>query len=161
VSPRAPYHHFPDRTSLLREVARAGFEELSARMAAHMANADPAERLAELGEEYLRFALECPAEFQTMHCDELCDAQSFPDRPDVADGPFVYLLLTLEEIAGKPVAREELERYGLVAWSMVHGLVTLRAEGVLGASFPEEPVEGMMQDTIRRTSALIVAALRS
>ncbi|HVS65568.1 MAG TPA: TetR/AcrR family transcriptional regulator [Thermoanaerobaculia bacterium] len=160
VSPRAPYHHFPDRTALLREVARMGFEELARRMAAHMEDEDPASRLEALGEEYLRFALECRAEFQTMHCDELCDAKNFPDRQDFADRPFVYLLRTLEEIAGKPVPQEELERYGLVAWSLVHGLVTLRAEGVLGASFPDEPIEPMMKDAVRRTTELIVAALR-
>jgi AcrR family transcriptional regulator len=160
VSPRAPYHHFPDRTSLLREVARTGFDELARRMAMHMEERDPARRLVALGGEYLRFARECPAEFQTMHCDELCDERSFPDRQDFADRPFFYLLETLGEIAGKPVPREELERFGLVAWSMVHGLVTLRAEGVLSASFRDQPVEPMMQDAVRRTSELIVAALR-
>ncbi|HVS13394.1 MAG TPA: TetR/AcrR family transcriptional regulator [Thermoanaerobaculia bacterium] len=160
VSPRAPYHHFPDRTSLLREVARCGFSELAGRMAARMEIADPVERLAALGLEYVRFATECPAEFQTMHCDELCDDASFPDRAEVADPPFLYLLRTLEEIAGKPVPAEELERYGLVAWSAVHGLVALRAEGVLAASFRDEPLDDVVKDAVRRTSELLVSTLR-
>jgi AcrR family transcriptional regulator len=160
VSPRAPYHHFPDRTSLLREVARCGFVELAERMAGRMEIEDPAERLFALGMEYLSFAVERPAEFQTMHCDELCDQGSFPDRAEVADQPFVYLLRTLEAIAGKPLPQQELERYGLVAWSAVHGLVTLRAEGVLAASFPDEPLDAVMEDAVRRTSELLVSTLR-
>ena len=160
VSPRAPYHHFPDRLALLAEVAREGFAGLGELMAAEMVIEDPASRLRALGVAYLRFAAESQAEFQTMHCDELCNLDNFPDRPTVADGPFRYLFLTLQELAGRPLSEEEGHRIGLVAWAAVHGLATLRAEGVLRSSFPDQDLEQVVADAVDRTGKMLVAELK-
>jgi AcrR family transcriptional regulator len=160
VSPRAPYHHFPDRIALLAEVAREGFAGMGALMAAEMGITDPAKRLRALGVAYLRFAAESPAEFQTMHCDELCNLEAFPDRPTVAEGPFRYLFLTLQELAGRPLSEEEGHRIGLVAWAAVHGLATLRAEGVLRTSFPDQDLELVIADALDRTGKMLAAELR-
>jgi AcrR family transcriptional regulator len=160
VSPRAPYHHFPDRIALLAEVAREGFSSLTSLMAAEMAIADPEERLRALGAAYLRFAVENPADFQTMHCDELCSLETFPDRPDVAEGSFGYLFLTLQELAGRPLSEPEGRRIGLVAWAAVHGLATLRSEGVLRTDFPDDDLDDVVAEAVARTARMLVTELR-
>lgn len=160
VSPRAPYHHFPDRIALLAEVAREGFGGLSALMATEMGIADPEQRLRALGLAYLRFAAESPAEFQTMHCDELCSVETFPDRPEVAEGSFRYLFATLQDLAGRPLSEDEGQRVGLVAWAVVHGLATLRAEGVLGTDFPDQDLDEILADAVGRTARMLVTELR-
>ena len=160
VSPRAPYHHFPDRIALLAAVAREGFDGLAALMAAEMEIADPEERLKALGLAYLRFAAESPAEFQTMHCDELCSLETFPDRPEVAEGSFRYLFATLEDLAGRSLSEEEGRRIGLVAWAAVHGLATLRSEGVLRTDFPGEDLDDVLAEAVGRTARMLVSELR-
>jgi AcrR family transcriptional regulator len=160
VSPRAPYHHFPDRIALLAEVAREGFGGLSALMAAEMSITDPEQRLRALGLAYLRFAAESPAEFQTMHCDELCSAETFPDRPEVAEGSFRYLFATLQDLAGRSLSEDEGRRVGLVAWAAVHGLATLRSEGVLSTDFPDQDLDEVLADAVGRTARMLVTELR-
>jgi AcrR family transcriptional regulator len=158
VSPRAPYHHFVDRSSLLSEVAREGFARMQELMAVAASETDPRRRLQLLGEAYVRFAAESPADFQTMHCDELCRPEVFPDRSEVAERPFQYVVETLQEIAGRPLPEEELEQLAMVAWTTVHGLACLRAEGVLEVNFQETAKrEAMIHAVIERITVMLVA----
>src|SRR5215217_151305 len=58
VSHNAPYRHFADRQSLLAALAAEGFELLAAAMRGHSGK--------EMGEAYVRFALEHPQRFRLM-----------------------------------------------------------------------------------------------
>ena len=95
-----------------------------------------------------------------MHCDELCNAENFPDRPQVAEGSFRYLFLTLQEVAGRPLSEDEGHRIGLVAWAAVHGLATLRAEGVLRTDFPDQDLDEVLAEAVARTARMLVTELR-
>src|SRR6478672_7153397 len=58
VSHNAPYRHFPDRESLLAALAADGFEKLGQAMRGQGGK--------EMGEAYVRFALEHPQLFRLM-----------------------------------------------------------------------------------------------
>src|SRR5688572_32508569 len=62
VSHNAPYHHFPDKSSLMAAICQEGFEGLAREMAAARAAAgdDPRARMEACGQSYVRFALSSP-----------------------------------------------------------------------------------------------------
>ena len=66
VSHAAPYHHFASLDDLLAAVATRGFDRLSEAMAPTVAVADTKERLLQIGEAYVRWALANPAPFSLM-----------------------------------------------------------------------------------------------
>src|SRR5262249_55063933 len=68
VSHAAPAHHFKDAKGLLTEVALLGYRDFAQALAAadRRGGEDPARRLREQGEAYVRFALKYPARFQLM-----------------------------------------------------------------------------------------------
>ncbi len=131
VSNRAPYHHFADKMSLLAEVAREGFEELGRRMSSHEDVVDPDQRLGLLGIDYVAFAGEFPTDFATMYWPELCDQCNFPDREECSRPAFDPLIRALSEIAGPRASEDDLQQVAVAGWAAVHGLATLRAQGVL------------------------------
>ena len=153
VSPRAPYHHFTDKLSLLAEVARTGFETLNASMREARVIEEPAERLLDLGYRYLRFAKENPGKFQAMHWAELCDEEHFADRQEVASAPFAYLLETIAAVSSRELAEQELEEQGTIAWAMVHGLAMLRADGALSAKRQDLDGEAAEEELLHRLLA--------
>jgi AcrR family transcriptional regulator len=73
VSHAAPSRHFADRSALLCELAKAGFERSVAAMkrGAESAGADPVARYRALGRAYVRFACEQPAFFRAMNHPEV------------------------------------------------------------------------------------------
>lgn len=137
VTHQAPYHHFPDKESILSELVAEGFEELARRMA--LANDAAAaqgkhEVLRLAAEAYLGFALEQPAVFRVMFRPELCDSARFPRA----------------QAAGER-ARAECERLVRIVhdgrfsqslasmhWAHVHGLACLVLDGPLGSQWPTE-----------------------
>src|SRR5690349_9700618 len=58
VSHAAPYRHFADREALLAELAAEGFEMLAEALRGHAGR--------DMGEAYVRFALEHPQRFRLM-----------------------------------------------------------------------------------------------
>lgn len=131
VSNRAPYHHFPDKMSLLAEVAREGFTELGRRMSAHAHVTDPETRLSLLGQDYVAFAGDFPTDFATMYWPELCDDSNFPDREEVSSPAYNSLIEAIAEVAGPDASEEAVEMVAVSGWAAVHGLATLRAQQVL------------------------------
>lgn len=161
VSVRAPYHHFPDKLSLLAEVAREGFERLAATMARRLQGIDdPARRVAELGIAYLEFAEAHPGDFQAMYWAELCDPQNFPDREEAAERPFQLLLDTLQQAATRQLPEDDLMRIALAAWSTVHGLAMLQAHRLLERIFPEAEAPTLSRDVVERATRSLLAELR-
>src|SRR3954468_16224943 len=75
VTHNAPYHHFPDKGTLLAAISEEGFALLAREMTAARAGArdDPRSRLEACGQSYVRFALKSPAHFRVMFRPELAD----------------------------------------------------------------------------------------
>jgi AcrR family transcriptional regulator len=113
VSHNAPYRHFPDRDSLLAELAAEGFRRLGAELAAQSGRG--------IGEAYVRFALAQPERFRLM----------FGAQRKAAQETYATLVSAFR----KDGAIADPERAAAAAWSLVHGLAQL----VLDGQFKNEP----------------------
>jgi AcrR family transcriptional regulator len=134
VSHNAPYHHFPDKSSLLAAIAEDGFAGLAREMAGARASAgpDPRARLEACGVAYVRFAIGSPAHFRVMFRPELA---SPIDHPGVtrASTPALETLIqsVVEAQAAGVVPTGDPMPFVLTCWSCVHGLATLWLDGPL------------------------------
>lgn len=121
VSHNAPYRHFPHREDLLAALAAEGFQMLAERMQ------DKSGR--EMGEAYVRFALEQPQRFRLMFGGVLPLAK-YPELRTAAESAHKALVQAFRELP-KP------ELAAAAAWSLVHGLAHLLLDGQFAAHEPE------------------------
>jgi len=117
VSHNAPYRHFPDRDSLLAALAAEGFQKLGEAMSAHSGR--------EMGEAYVRFALDNPQRFRLMFGGRVPMGKYAELQPAAAAS---YAAL-VEAFKDHP--RPELA--AAAAWALVHGLAHLKLDGHLAA----------------------------
>ena len=113
VSHNAPYRHFPDREALLAALAAEGFQTLGERLRGHTGR--------EMGEAYVRFALEQPQRFRLMFGGVLPMAK-YPELRAAADRAYRALVSAFKDLS-KP------ELAAAAAWSLVHGLSHLLLDG--------------------------------
>ncbi|MBV8441549.1 MAG: TetR/AcrR family transcriptional regulator [Hyphomicrobiales bacterium] len=135
VTPGAPYHHFPNRSELLRAIAEEGFEKFGALLIAERdaAPADAAARLEALGGAYVSFAVAHPGYFRVMfHGDAMA---SGPTGPGLSAFHLLRDAVVACQAAGAAPDGDPAPLV-LTAWSAVHGLATLWVDGAL-------PFEGM------------------
>ncbi len=138
VTHQAPYHHFPDKESIVAELVTRGFEELAARMA-RANDLSPAEgaagkraTLLAAAEAYLDFALDNPGVFRLMFRPELCEAARFPKARDAAERAHAELrrlVCTVHDGAYD-------EALASLYWAHVHGLACLALDGPLEHRMP-------------------------
>lgn len=148
VTHAAPYRHFTDKQALLAAVAEEGFRMLTEQMLAGSLpwKDQPVRALEAIGTAYVRFATTQRARFQVMfgnHVDWDCD---HPELEASAERCFQVLLSTVEacQAAGAVRAGDPLIP-ALCAWSMVHGLSELVANGQFAAmELSVPPVEELM-----------------
>ena len=124
VSHSAPYRHFPDRDALLAELAAEGFELLREAMRGHAGK--------EMGEAYVRFALEHPQRFRLMF-GGLLPLSKYEHLRQAADGTYAALVAAFKDLP-KP------ETAAAAAWSLVHGLAHLKLDGHLAAQSVAEVI---------------------
>ena len=157
VSRAAPYRHFPDKAALLVAVAAAGFERLHDRLLAVNAPGPggAVERIRELGEAYVRFALENPAHYRLMYGREALAREDLPELRSAADALFEELVGVFEaHQASGGIRRQDPRVQAYVAWSAVHGLASLLVEGQIrhDADVPAlvQAATGALLDGLRR-----------
>lgn len=157
VSPGAPYHHFPDKVSLLAALATEGFELWNARAAAVLATGGSvAQRLAGLGRAWLAFAAAHPSHYQVMFLRDVEDRARFATLHETSGRGLLRLVELLGE--GLPGATPSLLlARAVAAWSTLHGFASLRAAGVL-ANIPALPALSTLE---REAVAQVVAAALS
>jgi AcrR family transcriptional regulator len=152
VSPAAPYRHFRDRDELLSAVAEQGYRDLERALGVAFLteSGDPERRILAVGTAYVRLALRHPGRFRLLF-----------RKGDGAEGEGLALraagLAALEPLqqavhdawlaAGRGGGPAEAV---IAAWSLLHGLATLGAEGRL------EHLAGA-----REAEALVAGALRT
>ena len=130
VTHQAPYHHFPDKESIVAELVTQGFVELATRLACANDLAAPHGRRATLhaaAEAYLAFALEQPAVFRLMFRPELCQATRFPQACEAADRAHAQLQRLVRTIHDGAYDETLASLY----WAYVHGLACLVLDGPL------------------------------
>lgn len=138
VSQTAPYRHFADRTALLAGVAEDGFRRLRARMQ-EAASAPPPpgstarQTLQALALEYLRFALEHPAEYRLMFGSEL--GTRTPDSlpaslGEAQESVYAFLRGGIARTQEMGLVRSgDPGTMAFTAWALLHGLVMLLLDG--------------------------------
>lgn len=125
VSVGAPYHHFPDRLSLLSEVALEGYRDLfegTDRMQAEASSAQVA--LESLGLALLAFAQRRPRMFDLMYSSELFEPGPDP-RIRAAQLSGHRLLSEAIARAVPDLPRPEIETRTFAYWAMLWGHANL------------------------------------
>lgn len=133
VTHSAPYHHFPTRTALLAAVAEEGFRELYTEQLQNLTKAgtDPVARLESLGVSYVRFAVNHPGRFRVMFRSVPEGWTEHPEVMEASSLSFTLLSATADEALRTTQLDVDLSEFILAAWSVVHGLATLWADGPL------------------------------
>jgi AcrR family transcriptional regulator len=168
VSHNAPYKHFADKRELLAAVSAAGFELLSARMAA-VANrrCTPRTRISAMARDYVRLGIENPALYRLMFGGYLTGPDE--DRPAIERAAAFDVRALLADAISKgalgqaipQTARNERKIDGaiLVYWSMLHGLTLLLIDRLVGpaekaADLSESVLESMIDGLAARIPLL-------
>ncbi len=151
VSHNAPYKHFTDKAALLNELAFLGFDRLhdALSLAVSAGGGDFAAELDGMAQAYLRFGAENSALYHLMFGAEVAAAAELHKEPR-ALAPFDLLLEVLErgqlacEVDDRPVR-------GLAAacWAQLHGLTTLKLDGLLRPEKVGEDAVAQALDSLR------------
>jgi AcrR family transcriptional regulator len=155
VSPAAPQHHFGDARGLLTALATEGFRMLGDALAAADSNASDRDgRIRAQGRAYVAFALDHPAEFDTMW---RCARIDTGDAAYAAAAARAFGLLKAA-VAGTPFADGERpaasphaapDPKAIACWSLVHGLARLALDGALGpAEAARGAIDGMLEPVL-------------
>lgn len=133
VSHAAPYKHFPDKASLLAELALRGFERLRAALDAAVAEHPRSVRKALLrgAMAYVRFGTEHPSLYRLMFSAE---AGQGPEvhASERAMGALGVVLELLQRGQQQGVFRHEpVQGQAAACWALVHGLTLLAIDGLL------------------------------
>ena len=137
VSHAAPYHHFADRSALVRALAHEGMALMDERMAAAEAAAgdDPQGRLLGIGMAYVSFAIERPdyyAAFVAPEVNRTEGGQPIDDSAERQADTWQRLLAAIvacQESGDLPHGDAAI--LGVYLWSLVHGLAELWRAGPL------------------------------
>ncbi len=104
-----------------------------ARYGADAGGDGPLERLRGVGLGYVTFATEHPSHFRVMFGREMADRSAFPALRQIATETFNVVVDAISDCqrAGLVRSEEPPADLALTAWSSVHGLSALLANGVL------------------------------
>ena len=134
VSQAAPYRHFPDKESLLAELAARGFRELAHDMRASIAGSDstPAAALHAAGLSYIRFAVRHPEQYRLMFGNFRLEKGRYAELDATAAEAFGLLSGVVQRGVEQGAFRaESVAVLAVGAWSIVHGFASLVIDGRL------------------------------
>ena len=139
VSPGAPYHHFPDRASLLAALSAQGYQLLASELSAAKAAAStPVQALTELIAAYVSFAQHHAGYFRLMFRPELSKPQKHPDAKLAEDAASACLEEAVADcVRSGAVPAEQAGPLAMTAWSLGHGLASLWLDGELHDSYDD------------------------
>lgn len=134
VSHAAPYKHFPDKNSLLAELALIGFDQLRTELtkALKLEGMTPTARFFIAGKTYIQFGLTNPSLYKLMFSAEANTESSQVHLDERAMSALGVLLEVLESgQAQKEFKRRDLNDQTAACWAQVHGLTMLSIDGLL------------------------------
>jgi len=126
VSPGAPYHHFPDRRSLLLALAVEGFEQLMRRAKVISESTETGgSKLTSLGMSFIEFTTTHPRLAELMYESELTTPE--PD-PKLQEFQSVGQKIIRGAIASElpKASADEVEIRAVAFWSAIYGFAALR-----------------------------------
>lgn len=128
VSSAAPYRHFRDRSAVIAEVARRGFEQLAANLdAARLAaGSDPVGALERCAQAHLAFASHDPPVYATMF-EARFPAGDHPELARAREAAFAVVRQVAQAAVGRGVTpgRPPAHMVALHIWSLTHGIANL------------------------------------
>jgi AcrR family transcriptional regulator len=142
-SPMAPYRYFETKEALLAAIRTAAYDRLSDALEAV---ADGERRRArDIGEAYVRFALENPAAYKLMFdMAQPGEEARFPELARAGERAHANMSRYVRELVEAGVLQGDPVVLGYVFWATIHGLIVLQLAGRL----PGDP--GF--EAIRRTA---------
>lgn len=160
VSHTAPAHHFGDVRGLLTSVAEEGFRALHTATSEAIGDlTDPIDRLAAIGEAYVRLAQSHHAHCEVMFRTDVVDPTD-PDLLAAGRGAYSVLVDTVAELIETDHLDIDLDEAAWFCWSTMQGLVVLGPKIEVMAGIKGIPVRSS-SDLVRRFTELIVAGLRT
>lgn len=126
VSQTAPYRHFKTKDSLLAEVSKRGFEELTEKLQTAsnaIKNSTKKDQFLEMGLAYIEFGLEKKNTYDLMFS-PIIDIAEYPELQNAAAGAFNELVKILTELF-PGISEDDLGKKCIKFWAMIHGLVGL------------------------------------
>lgn len=150
VSHAAPYKHFPDKNSLLAELALIGFDQLRAElvMALKTEGMTPIDRFFVVARAYIHFGITHPSLYKLMFSAEANGGSSKVHLDKRAMSALGLLLEILESGQHQKVfKRGAINDQTAACWAQVHGLTMLSIDHLLY----EEKVGGNAVDGALKT----------
>ena len=150
VSHNAPYHHFGDRTQLLKVLAERSLAELVAAERAVGARDDlsPLARAREFATVYLDFALDRPHAFAAIYDPTIC----IPGAPTATMAPLIdeieALLAQLAADLRPELSGAALAEFAAALWGLAHGLAELGRAGHLSAEASRAALTRAIDDLV-------------
>ncbi len=126
ITPGAIYKHFNDKQALIDHVVAQAFEhfELYLLKAITSLPVGSFDRLAALGESYIRFAEERQEEFKVLFMPLVTERKRFRDLPGQGGYPILRQCV-VEAIQTRTIVDEDPDLVSLFLWTRVHGIVML------------------------------------
>jgi AcrR family transcriptional regulator len=159
VSHTAPAHHFGDVRGLLTSLAIEGFDRLYEQTTAAVdPSAEPAERLAAIGEAYVALASDHPAHCQVMFRTDVVDSD---DAALGEAGMRAYGVLhdTVRDLIEAERLDADVDGVVELCWSTMQGLVVLEPKlAIIDAAHGVDPVATSVR--VRRLTSLMLDGIR-
>ncbi|NII09257.1 TetR/AcrR family transcriptional regulator [Oleiagrimonas sp. C23AA] len=150
IAPMTIYRHFPNRAALLQRLGEDGTRELTDRLSTPPDTPDPIERLLELQEVYLDYALKHPQLFEPGLLRSGSDPNRFPDDVKARrSGLFNVMADTIADgMEQGRLADDDPWEVAMTLWAHAIGLITLyRAERF---TYDEAGFRGFYRTSLRR-----------
>ena len=164
VTPTAVYNHFSDKDALVCAIKLEGFENFNVFIKEQCADIDDPEKIiVQLGIAYYRFYKIYPSQFDVLFNYAIPPESISDDLIERACQSQDLLKNVIQAILvkrGKDFNEDVLVKASIMAWTQIHGLVTLTASGSIAASancqgWPEKyamihdkDVEQMIRDQV-------------
>jgi AcrR family transcriptional regulator len=159
VSHTAPAHHFGDVRGLLTSVAIEGFDTLyDVTSAAAAREANPAERIATMGEAYVSLATSSPAHCQVMFRTDVIDTDD-PRLMEAGLRSYGVLHDAVRDLIETEGLDADVDTAVELCWAAMQGLVVLEPKlAVIDGHAGREPLA--TRDRIRRLTTLMLDGIR-
>ncbi len=128
VSSTALYLHFPDKPAILREICERSLRAVIDGYAAIAVQPiDPLVRMVQIGEFYIRWALEHPNAYRLVYIESRVGAEMWTqENADLSyQAFFIYLELVRELAAAGRLRSDEPDAVAQATWMAVHGVIAM------------------------------------
>ena len=138
VTPSAVYNHFADKNALLLAIKIRIFESFNKFFAENCKETEsPDKALVEMCLAFFHFSREFPSQFQFIFSSSIPIQWSTNEIVDVSCRCIVRarsLVFAIHEKYQLHCSEEEVVNATLLVWTQLHGIVTLRNSGLIGAA---------------------------